>query len=223
MEDKRINISVVIMAGGFGTRMRKISSSIPKPLIEYMGKPMIENVLNVFISQGFNDFHIILHYKSHIIKSYIEALELPINIKFYIEEDPLGTAGGLKLLKNNLQETFILCNCDNLGKFDYKMLIDEHTNKGYLVTIPVIEKNYIIPYGIITEKDGKFIIINENPVKKITISTGIHIINLRFIDYIEDNEKIDMPKLLNRARKDEKIGCIYVDESQWTDMSIINN
>lgn len=219
--EKMRNISVVIMAGGFGTRMKKISSSVPKPLIEYMGKPMIENVLNVFISQGFIDFHIILHYKSKIIKSYIEALELPINIKFYIEEEPLGTAGGLRLLKNNIQETFILCNCDNLGDFDYKKLIEEHKKNESLVTIPVIKREHVIPYGVITEKGGVFVSIDENPIKSICISTGIHILSEKFINYINNREKIDMPQLLNRVEKEDRIGCIYVEESQWTDMSII--
>lgn len=215
------NIPIVIMAGGEGTRMQKYSRCIPKPLIDYEGKTFIENVIDTFYESGARIFYIILHYKSKLIKSYIESLNLPIQLTFVVEGKKCGTAGGLKLLSGCIQGTFIVCNVDNRGKFDYEKLIQGHVENGADITIPVIKQKVQIPFGVIIERGGKFERIDEKPQELIYISSGIHIMESKILGMIPADQVYDMPDLLNDASKDYIINCIEEEGEKWVDMSVL--
>ena len=158
------NTPVVIMAGGKGTRMRPYTNVIPKPLLVYGSDTLIGNVINLFAENGFRKFYIVLCHRKELIAAYLQSLNLPVDIRYIYEETPLGTAGGLKLLENDLDVDFILCNCDNLGKFDYPSLLKQHTECGADITILVKKHTHTIPFGIIKGSDtGEVYSIIEKP------------------------------------------------------------
>lgn len=221
MKDVLSTIPVIIFAGGLGTRMQPYSSVLPKPLLLYNGKTMIENIISLYVDKGFHDFYIILGHNSELIKSYLESKSLPCNVVFVSEREPLGTIGGLKLIENELDNSFIVCNCDNYGDFDYISLIEYFDSSKADILIPIRSIVHTIPFGIINcDSNMNVCGINEKPQTKIMISTGIHILKRNVLDLISKGERIDMPQLINRASNSYVVKCVDVSSYKWIDMSI---
>ena len=218
---KYTDIPIVIMAGGIGSRMRPFSDVLPKPLLLFDGKTMIENVINNFSKLGFRIFYFVLYFKSELIKAYIDSLSLPIEIYYVYESEPLGTAGGLYYLKGMINSNFILCNCDNFGAFDYLQGIDSHIAADADITIFVKRQRHEIPFGIIHINEDKIVSkIDEKPSLDFYASTGVHIINERVLQTLSENTVIDMPKVINTVAKNGKVITYDVGDSIWIDMSI---
>lgn len=214
-------IPVVIMAGGLGTRMKPSSDILPKPLLLYKDKTMIENVIDLFCQKGYNCFYIVLYHKKDLIKSYIDSLDYDCEIHYVEETMSCGTAGGLSLLSDEISDDFILCNCDNLGYFDYEAIYELHKKEENDITIATQNIDFTIPFGVINASKNKVLSILEKPINPLCISTGIHILNKRVLNYIEKNEKLDMPILINRViANSNKVGNYNINLQQWIDMSI---
>lgn len=214
-------VPVVIMAGGKGTRMRPYSDILPKPLLGFHGKTMIENVIDNYYQVGFRKFYLVLCYKAELIKLYIESINLPIDVNYIYEKTPLGTVGGLQYLKGIIKTDFILCNCDNLGEFDYEKGFQTHLSAHADITIFAKKQHYRIPFGIIqSDNEGVVSGINEKPYYDFWASTGVHIVNCRALELIKCDEAIDMPELINKITMNGKVVISDVGDAIWTDMSI---
>ena len=144
---KELNIPVVIMAGGKGTRLEPFTKVLPKPLVPIQDRPIIEHIIDRFTSIGCKSFNITLNYKERIIKAYFEELEKDYKVNFFKEDHPLGTGGSLHLLKDIFDKSFFVTNCDVIIKADYSSLYDFHLKNDFDVTIVASAKQYIIPYG----------------------------------------------------------------------------
>ena len=106
INSKQINLPVVIMAGGIGSRLKPLTNILPKPLIPIGDKTIIEEIMNRFISIGSNNFFVSIYYKSELIRYYFENRMDTYNINFFKEDQPLGTGGSLYLLRKKLNKTF---------------------------------------------------------------------------------------------------------------------
>ena len=122
----KLKTSVVIMAGGKGTRMHPITKILPKPLIPLNEKPIISHIIESFTGSGIRNFIISINYKSEIIKAYFKENEDHLKINFLEEKSPLGTIGPLSLLKNKMKDDFFVINCDTILKIDYSDLFRFH-------------------------------------------------------------------------------------------------
>lgn len=216
------NTPVVIMAGGYGNRLQPYTHILPKPLLIYKEETMLENVIHLFAKHGFKKFYIVLYYKKELIVTYLDNLALPYDIHYVYETTPMGTVGGLKLLEQELDSDFVLCNCDNFGDFDYNTLIRQHMEESSDLTILVKKHTHTIPFGIV-DGDGCNIVlgIREKPSISFFISTGIHIVNPRVFSFIRDGECLDMPSFINSAAKQLKLRMEDIGDSPWVDMSLV--
>lgn len=214
-----IDLPVVIMAGGMGSRLRPITNIIPKPLIPISNDTIIEVIMNRFQSVGCNKFYISVNYKSEIIKEYLSKLKR-YNMTFIQENRPLGTAGSLYLLREALNKTFFLSNCDILLDLDYSNLLSYHKGKGNVITIVSVIKNYSIPYGTLeTGKDGQLLNLKEKPDLLYQINSGMYVLEPEVFNYIEKDEFIHITDLVLRIKKaGKKIGVFPVSEGAWVDM-----
>lgn len=215
-----ISIPVVVMAGGKGTRLYPYTKILPKPLIPIEDIPISERILESFANIGCKEFHMIVNYKKNMIKAYFNESERAYGIHFYDEEEPLGTGGGLKLLANDVRETFILSNCDILIRTDISKLIDHHKKSGNKATMVCSLKNFEIPYGIVHISDGGDIeSMEEKPQMSFFTNTGYYVLEREVFEYIRDNERIGMPDILERMRQDGlKVGVYPISENSWLDM-----
>ena len=217
----KINLPVVIMAGGKGTRLYPYTKILPKPLIPIGDVPIIERIIEQFVKAGCIDFYVIVNYKKDMIKAYFnEVKNKKYRITFIDEDMPLGTGGGLKLLEGYLQTDFILTNCDILIKTDFKNIIDEHNNKKQSVTMICSAKKFTIPYGIIELDENEHIInMKEKPVLSFLTNTGCYVVDDSVFNYIGKDENIGFPDVIKRMKNNNKIVGIYpIHEDAWLDM-----
>lgn len=215
-----LNIPVVINAGGKGTRLDPFTRVIPKPLIPVGDQPIIEHIMQEYQSYGCNEFHIIVNYKKQLIKAYFNDNENQYNITWYDEEKPLGTGGGISLLRGKLSGTFFFANCDALLTADYESMLKFHKENGNVITMICANKNMHIPYGVVeVGENGSIEEMREKPLISFLTNTGIYIVEPEVIDDVEDNESIGFPDIIEREiQKGKKVAVYPVSENDWMDM-----
>jgi dTDP-glucose pyrophosphorylase len=217
---EEFNLPVVIMAGGFGTRLRPLTHVIPKPLIPIGDKTMLEHIFDRFNVYGCDSFYLSVNYKSSLIEFYLKEQNLPYSISYLEEDKPLGTAGSLSLLKEELNETFFVSNCDILIEQDYSEILNYHRQNNNELTVIAALKNYSIPYGTIdTGNNGKLVGLNEKPDLTFQINSGMYILEPHLLEEIPDQTFFHITDLIEKVRnRDGKVGVFPVSEKSWTDV-----
>lgn len=214
------DLPVVIMAGGFGTRLRPLTYVIPKPLIPIEDKTMLEHIFDRFNRYGCDRFHISVNYKSSLIQFYLKEQNLPYSINYFEEDKPLGTAGSLSLLKEDLTETFFVSNCDILIEQDYSEILKYHRENENELTAIAALKNYSIPYGTIdTGENGQLLALNEKPDLTFKINSGMYILEPHLLEDIPENEFFHITDLIEKIKKrNGNVGVFPVSEKSWKDV-----
>lgn len=216
-----LNLPVIIMAGGKGTRLKPLTNVLPKPLIPIGDKTILENIMDSFVEVGCNDFYLSVNYKAGLIKHYFDTLgDGKYRIKYYHEKKPLGTAGSLHLLKNDINSTFFVSNCDILIEQDYSELLDYHFGNKNELTMVAALKTYPIPYGIITTgENGILHTIEEKPEMTVKINTGFYILEPQLLYEIPENEYYNITSLIdNLIKQNRRIGVFPISDSSWKDI-----
>lgn len=217
---KLINLPVVIMAGGKGTRLKPITNVIPKPLVPVGDKTILEEIMNQFEDIGCKKFYMSVNYKSDMMKFYLEHTEHKYDIQFFEEPKPLGTIGSVSLLKDKITTPFFVTNCDILVDQDYREVYDYHITNHNDITMVTAVKSFHIPYGVIeTGEDGLMTGLKEKPDITYKINTGVYILNPELIKDIPENEFFHITDLMEVVKaRGGRIGCFPVSELSWRDM-----
>lgn len=215
-----INIPVVINAGGKGTRLDPFTRVLPKPLIPVGELPIIEHIMKEYQTYSCDEFHIIVNYKKDLMKAYFADNDNHYSITWYDEEKPLGTGGGLSLLRGNLSDTFFFANCDALLTANYESMVKFHKENGNVITMICAYKNINIPYGVVEMGiNGTIQEMREKPLISFLTNTGIYIVEPEVIDDIEDGVSIGFPDIIeNERKKGKKVAVFPVSENDWMDM-----
>jgi len=212
--------TVVIMAGGKGTRLEPFTSVLPKPLVPINEKPVIEHIIEKFISNNVVNFFITLNYKSRILRAFFQELRPNYKLSFIEEPKPLGTAGGLSLLAGKIKKPFLLTNCDTIININFDNLMSFHISNRNDITLVASSKEYVIPYGTCKlNKKGQFQNIIEKPKLDFFVSIGLYVISPNLIKLIPKNRAFDIPDLIKLAkRKKKKVGVYPIDDESWIDV-----
>ena len=147
----------VVMAGGEGTRLRPLTSNQPKPMVPIVGKPCMEHILELLRKHGFTDVVVTVAFLPQAIRSYFGSGEpMGMSIEYSVEENPLGTAGSVRLAAGKLDDTFLVISGDALCDFDLSALVAFHREKGGAVTIGLKSVENPLEFGIVvTDEDGR--------------------------------------------------------------------
>jgi dTDP-glucose pyrophosphorylase/predicted transcriptional regulator len=217
---KTLNIPVVIMAGGRGTRLEPFTKILPKPLIPIGDKTIIETIIDRFYQQGIKKYYLTLNFKGEMIEAYFKGIKKSYKISYVWEKAYLGTAGSLKLLDKNLEDTFIVSNCDVLVNVDIAEVVNFHLEKKSVITILSSIQHYKIPYGVVNFKEGGEVSsITEKPEYTLTINTGVYILSKAALEYIPENKYFDMNELIEKLIKEKKRVITYLlNESDYIDI-----
>ena len=209
----------LIMAGGKGKRLLPLTKKTPKPMLKVNGKPIIENIINNAKNFGFRNFFISVNYKKEKIISYLgNGFKNNCKIDYLIEKNPLGTAGSIKLIKNN-KLPFIVTNGDILTNINYSDLLGFHIRNNAFATIVIKQVEKINSYGVVKTSGINFKDFLEKPVEKININTGIYVLDSKIINFVPKN-KIDMPDLLIKLKSLKKKIIIFPLFEQWSDLGL---
>ena len=217
---EKINLPVVIMAGGKGTRLKPITNVIPKPLVPIGDKTILETILDQFEEIGCTKFYMSVNYKADIMKYYLSQLDHQYDIEFFQEDKPLGTIGSVSLLKGKITTPFFVSNCDSINEQDYRDVYDYHVSNNNDLTIVTMVKSFRIPYGVIeTGEDGLMVALSEKPELTYQVNTGVYILNPSCIEEIPEGEFFHITHLMEKIKeRGGRVGCFPVSEHAWKDM-----
>ena len=208
------------MAGGKGTRLYPYTKILPKPLVPIGEIPILERILNQFHRFGSDSFTIVLNYKKDMIKAYFADQNLPYKLYFIDENDPLGTAGGIRLIKRKFDVPIIITNCDILIRTDYNKVLEHHLESKNDMTIVSSLRTTVIPYGVIHSKEQGIVErMEEKPKISNFINTGMYILNPEYVKWIPENEVFHMTDLADKMIKSGKrVGMYPISETAFLDM-----
>ena len=212
---------VFIMAGGFGTRLRPLTDTCPKPMLKVGDKPILETVVKSFIKAGFSNFYISTHYMPEQIHQHFgDGSNLGVNISYVHEDSPLGTGGALGLLPEDMPRDLplIMINGDVLTKVDFQRLLNFHIENDADATMCVREYDYQIPYGVINGEGNQITSMVEKPVQRFFVNAGIYVVSPRVIQSVEKNQNIDMPTLLEQHMKERQKVLMFPIHEYWLDI-----
>lgn len=210
---------VVILCGGKGTRLKPYTISIPKPLVPFKNKPILEDIISKLKkSINPNNITISLGYLSSLVSSYLESEKENLKMKFkYIEEKkPLGTVGPLTLLGGN--DDVLLINGDTLSDISYNKFLTKFNIERPGILIASFDKDYVIDFGILNDNKGKLLSYAEKPVLKYKVSMGIYCIRKDIIKKIPSNKKYDIPSLIKLCLSNNIDVKVYNHKGYWYDL-----
>ena len=219
LNQKKIPNTAVIMAGGRGQRLRPYTDSVPKPMVHVAGKPMLEIILDRLASEGFVNIIISLNYKGEMIKEYFgDGRSRGLEINYVEETSPLGTAGALSLIQQDIKHPFLVMNGDVLTQVDTRNLIDFHHAHPCKATMCVREHSYEVPFGVVNVDGYKISNIEEKPTSTYLVNAGIYLLEPDVLKLVEPNQYLDMPTLFEHIRDSNYATHVFPILEAWRDV-----
>ncbi len=222
---RQIDVPVIIMAGGKGTRMAPFTNVLPKPLIPIGEKTILELIIEEFSKFGVSEYYFTINYRGEMIRAYFDGLDKNYTVKYLREKEFWGTAGSLSLLPPDFSGTFIVSNCDIIVKADYAEVLEFHRASGASLTVLSSIQHHRIPYGVIQFENGGVVTeLIEKPEYSFCINTGVYILEPECLALIKENEVFHMTHLMEALMKEGKKVVTYpvnekdyIDIGQWED------
>ena len=222
-------MKAVIMAGGFGTRLRPLTCNIPKPMVPMLNKPMMEHIVDLLKRHGVKDIIATLYYQPDVISNYFEdGHRFGVSMQYLRAEADFGTAGSVRNAKDFLDQRFLIISGDVFTDFDLSAAVRYHEEKKAKATIILTHASNPLQYGVVlTHDDGRISRFLEKPswgeVFSDTINTGIYILEPEVLDLIPQKEEFDFSKNLFPILLEQDMGLYgYVAEGYWKDVGNLN-
>lgn len=210
---------VVIMAGGLGLRLQELTQDKPKPMLHVGPRPILESLIRSYADQGFHNFWLAVNYKAEQIERHFgDGSALGVKIQYLREDKPLGTAGALSLLPEEISLPVVVTNADLLIKEDFGSLVDAHVASGADATMAVRDYEMQVPFGVVCAEAGKIVAIQEKPKQWFMVNAGIYVLSPEAIKQVPKNEFFDMPSLFDTLLSLGKNCCCEPIHGYWLDI-----
>ena len=211
--------TMIIMAGGSGSRLRPHTDTCPKPMLSVAGKPILEHIIERAKSYGFNHFILAVHYLGNIIEEYFgNGDRWQIHIGYLRERTPLGTAGALSLLNPRPKLPFIVSNGDVITDIRYDDILDFHDRYESSATMAVRLHEWQQPFGVVETHGVDIIGFHEKPVIQSRINAGVYVLNPDSLNSLKAGANCDMPSLFKILREEKKRTIAYPIYERWRDV-----
>lgn len=213
-------MKTVILAGGKGTRLKPYTTVFPKPLMPIGDEPILEIVVRQLKSHGFNEIIMAVGHLAELIMTFFnDGGKYGVKIKYTREDQPLGTAGPLALMKEELNETFLMMNGDVLSTLNYSDLVNYHKRNGAIATIALKKRAVKIDYGVVEiDNSNNIKEYIEKPAIDYLVSMGICVFEPCILEYINPNEYLDFPNLIKKLISNGEAVKGYVYDEYWLDI-----
>lgn len=193
---------VILMVGGLGTRLRPLTNDVPKPMLDVGNKPILHTIVENFAKYGYTDIIMCVNYKSEIIKEYFgNGDKFGVKIEYVLENQRMGTAGALSLLKERPKDDFFVMNGDLLTNVNFEYLHEYHKDSNALASICIRKYEMQVPYGVVNVRANKVTSIEEKPTQSFFVSAGIYMFSPIVLDFIPKGVFYDMPTLFSELLK----------------------
>lgn len=213
-------MKAVILAGGRGTRLRPYTTNFPKPLMPVGEKPILEIVINRLRESNITDIIITTGHLEELIRVFFQdGRKFGVNITYTLENQPLGTAGPLRLIEDQLNDTFLVMNGDILCDIDFGNLLIFHKKAGNSATIVLKKRTVNIDFGVVSvNQDRVFTSWQEKPTLEYLVSTGVYLFEPDALSSLPKEEFYNMPDFIVKLSKDKKRVSGYIHEGYWLDI-----
>jgi dTDP-glucose pyrophosphorylase/CBS domain-containing protein len=215
---------VILMVGGLGARLRPLTENTPKPMLFVGGRPILQTIVEKFVSYGFINIIMCIGYKSYVIHDFFEnGSKFGANIEYIYENKRMGTVGALSLLssKQKPTEPFFVMNGDLLTNINFEHMMEYHLSNNSIATMGVREYDFQVPYGVVNVDDGNILSIEEKPVHKFFVNGGIYVLNNKVLDFIPNDEFYDMPTLFEKLIEKKLKSISFPIHEYWLDIGRI--
>ena len=194
--DYELPVTAVVMAGGFGTRLRPLTDDVPKPMLPLGDRPVLEHIVDQLRTAGIRKVNITTHYKSDLIVDHFgDGTDFGVDIRYVSEKEPLGTAGALSLLASSEEPTLVI-NGDIVTKVDLRAMLDFHREHLADMTVAVRQQEFTMPFGIV-EMDGvELTRLSEKPTLQHLINAGIYMLGHEACRRVPNGRPYDMTDLI---------------------------
>lgn len=211
-------MQAIILAGGRGSRLEPYTRILPKPLFPIGDKPIAAILVHQLQSAGVDEIIMCLGYLADLIRTYFQdGRHFGLAIRYSAETDPLGTAGPLRNVKD-LEDNFLVVNGDELTTLDFLALYQHHVKMQADMTVAVQKKAVSASFGVLEIKEGLVTAYSEKPTLNYWASMGIYVINKRVLSLIPENERFDMPDLVQRLLREAAQVVSYESQDLWFDI-----
>lgn len=224
LENRKRDNWVILMAGGLGTRLGELTKNTPKPLLKVGSKPILEVIMENFISSGFYRFYISVNYRADMIMDYFgDGSKWGVEIRYIHENKRMGTAGALSLMSELPDQPFFVMNGDLLTKINFQHALQFHLENDSVATMCVREYEYQVPYGVVQVDRNQLRSIEEKPIYRYFVSGGIYILNPEVLSYVPSDTFYDMPTLFDTIMADKQTTCAFPIHEYWLDIGRVDD
>lgn len=218
LSNSELNIEVIVMAGGKGTRLLPLTKNIPKPMVRVAGKPILEHIILHLVGQGINKINLAVnHLKNEIVKYFEDGNSFGCQITYLQENKPLGTGGPLSLLPET-DKNILVMNGDLISQVDVPKMLKEHMQQKNCITVGVRDYQIDIPYGVLITKGSAVTSVLEKPTKHFLVNAGIYIISPELKSMVPLDVEYPITNLMDYCLNTGKRLGVYLVEGDWVDI-----
>lgn len=218
LPDGRLPVQAVIMAGGFGKRLKPLTDDTPKPMLPIDGRPLMERTIERLRDAGIQSINITTHFmREKITDHFGDGMDFGVKLRYVSEEQPLGTAGSLGLVDTG-EEPLLVVNGDILTHVDFRALVAFHRDQQAHLTLAVRQYDMEVPYGVVEAENGKVMGVREKPKLNFLVNAGIYLLEPSMRRFIPHDQRFDMTELIAKLIAEGiHVACFPVVE-YWIDI-----
>jgi len=212
--------TAVLLAGGKGTRLAPYTLTIPKPLVPIGDYPILEIIIRQLQKRGINRLQIAVNHQAKLISDYFgDGKQFGVDIKYTLEQTPLGTMGPLSIMSENLPENFLVMNGDVLTDIPFDSFLSEHNKRGSIFSIAGKQRQNKVDYGVLhISPDGILTGFEEKPTIDYAVSMGVYAVSKRVLDYIPKGEHFGFDQLMLRLLHAGENVHVSIYDGYWNDI-----
>lgn len=218
VKEFELPLRAVVMAGGFGTRLRPLTEELPKPMLPLGSRPLLELIVEQLRDAGIRKVNVATHYKGDVISDHFkDGQDFGVDIRYVKEDQPLGTVGALSLLEES-EEPLLVINGDILTRVDFRAMLHFHRDHNADLTVAVRQYELSVPYGVV-DTDGVSVRgISEKPVVRQFINAGIYLLSASVRRMIPNGQPYDIPDLIQLLLKNGRSVVCFPIREYWLDI-----
>lgn len=218
VREYELPINAVVMAGGFGTRLRPLTDNTPKPMLPIGDRPILEWTIEKLKKTGIHHISLTTHYKPEAISEHFgNGDDFGVEIDYIHEETPLGTAGALGLV-GKVDGPLLVINGDILTQVDFRTMLDYHRKHRACLTVGVRQYELQVPYGVLECSGARVCKVSEKPQLNFLVNAGVYLIEPSALEYIPQGRNFDMPDLIQSLINDKRMVVSFPILEYWLDV-----
>lgn len=218
LPDQPLPLQAVIMAGGQGMRLRPLTEDLPKPMLPVGDRPLMEHIINQLRDAGIRRVNVTTNYLAEKITDYFgDGSEFGVELSYVTEARPLGTAGGIGLLKRP-DEPLLVINGDILTRVDFRAMLDYHREHRAALTVAVRKYEFTVPYGVVESEGGIVRGLVEKPSYSFFVNAGIYLLDAVAHRLIPDGDHMDMTDLIELLLQEGQTVVSFPIREYWLDI-----